>query len=241
VRPYLETALAHLDGSWHPSIKMVLEDCICPPNGERAAFPEEVDLAAFLMARGVSDCEALDSYRADSFFTDRFKKALQGKFAYAGVMWAMVVPTDKKREKPITDAAFLGKNEALKALTICWLKDMVRDGIPPALALANIRGNLEEISAGKDAIDFFSRVLPRELIAITAKPENYRWSMRKWIERAWIPLALWEVMAGPWQSVHDLLLEAQKCCPAAQGVTLEAEPFRHTWMKLRSMTKKASQ
>ena len=236
---YIKRTLSSLDEAWQSPIAKVLDNCARPPNGERAAFPEELDMAAFLMTRGVSDCDALDTWGKSSFFADRYKNALQGRFAYAGVMWAIVIPEDKKREKPLNDAAALGKDEALKAQTICWLKDMVRDGIPLSFALANMRGNLEEIATGKDAVDFFSRVLPRELTAITAKPENYHWSMRKWIERAWIPLALWELMAGPWQSVHDLLLEAQKCCPPAHSLKLGEEPFRHTWMKLRSKTLKA--
>jgi hypothetical protein len=212
-----------------------LKDCANPPNGEPFT-KDEIDQAAYEIAKAVHDCAALDSFDGGSFFSDRLRTALNAPLAYCGLAWkvmGLMTKPDRKKMKPIAEAFQRGPDYFTAATMIHELREYVRDGVPLADAVSWIGGRFPRIADGAAGLEFFSNTLPAVLHDMQTKSERYGRGVKGWIMRAWIPLALWHDFNNP-QRVHDVLERARDIYPPLQDMKLEYEEhFLPAWNKIK--------
>lgn len=230
---YVTATISGMGEQWQPLARKVISDCLNPPNGWESFIPRELERIAFMISKAIQDCEALDSWGGDDYFSTRFMKAIDDPRAFAGLAWEMDQEPDKKKTRPLAEALKEGVEEFQAARLLNSIREMVRDGIPPQETLSRHSMQLEEIARLKCGWRFFTLTLPKALRDIEERPERYTRPLIGWIRRAWVPLALWVDLANP-QAVHDVLDLARCTYPPTRNLPFEYEAhFLPAWSKVK--------
>ena len=235
---YVEAVISDLEESWRPLALKVLEDCMNPPRGEPPFNEDEINQAAYELAKAIHDCAALDTWDGGEFFTDRFRAAMSEPRAYLGLAWKIMDEPDRKKTKPLEVAFRKGPDFYAAARAIHDLREYVRDGVTVAEALSWMGQRFHAIAESASGLEFFKKALPDALHDILTKPERYQRQLRGWIKRAWIPLALWRDFENP-QRVHDILIRAGDTYPPLRGIGLKYDTeFLPAWNKIKPKKKR---
>ncbi len=207
----------------------VLQKCASPPPGapeEMKASAGELDAIAFKLARGVWDCEALDEVDGAAFFRDRFKQGLEHPLAYAAALWYVSRIPDGRKGK-------VDGLSTLQSVLVDDIREQVRDGSALRDVLIWSANSLQRVALTGD-VAFFSKTLPRALNEIEKDSDKFQRTTKQWINRAWIPLALWQSIHD-WQEAYDICIRAKNCLPNAK--LLEEEDkymvFYRAWSKFK--------
>jgi hypothetical protein len=218
---YIQDALSRLDTEWRKVLGTVMEECCT--HADRYRLPEnKLNAAAFAVTRAVADCQALDEAEGGRYFEERLRASLSLPVAHIELLYFIIRKPDGRKASPMSSR---------QGAVITYIKERLRDGVPLPYALREMSEVIGGFAADGDS-EFFFR-LARAMDEMVKKPESFSTrSLKQWVERAWLPLALWMEWDKP-QEAHSLLERAKACLPVTRDLKLPYPQFYGAWSKFK--------
>lgn len=228
----------HDDGAFADAILAHCETVLGPPLNDAAV---QVGIRGPLLA-AINDAATLDA-RASEFGERpecRVEKAsvqplflrnfMASVFCYDGFINALVdfsrIPPDKKAYKPVWDASARGEDLGA-AFVIYLVRNKLKDGFPVNWVLGHYADDIAEVLKKGEKAAWLVAQLDEAKRDYHTTPELHKENLgymapaQHWVEKAWLPLALWSDDA---HSVKAERLESAWKISIAAGVPLPSFP-----------------